>query len=473
MNNSRNIILKPENIRKTGRLTVIKKVSMKVADLWVLGFALLSVSCGGGQDTPVDTNHLAEFHQKYFADRDEPLKVGLRLFVDYSTCCALGQNSRFFQEVSASLVDRTTDYYAVQGPNIEKVEIEANGGVYTLLRNISEVNYAELARAAGMAADGNCEAVMLTDAEYYTPSIAKGHDNDPYLAPAFKEWILKGHDIHIISEPYIESYKGNTYNKKRFYILFTDDRMPNNIYSRITRTVDLRQYPEIDEFHISASHPVIRSDRGCSIQNELLQSKCVGYGDFEIQDWQGCDWRTIEDCVIYAPDTLTGAALPNGDRIIRLGVSANSFGCYRINDLELKVYDINAGYNDFYNSKETGKPTQGTVPDIAELDGFMLIDKDEFNRHSLIDIYFNQMYFDPSLLIGKPYNYLKLDICVNGIEEIFSRHEDKFVFESIGNPGMKNVSVASSIRQCLADSEVIKKMMGQVIYSIYIKSEQK
>ena len=38
---------------------------------------------------------------------------------------------------------------------------------------------------------------------------------------------------------------------------------------------------------------------------------------------------------------------------------------------------------------------------------------------------------------------------------------------------MKNVSVASSIKQCLADDKVLEKMVGQVVYSIYIKSEEK
>ena len=103
----------------------------------------------------------------------------------------------------------------------------------------------------------------------------------------------------------------------------------------------------------------------------------------------------------------------------------------------------------------------------------MRIDKNEFDKHSNINISFNPDWFDPSILTGKPYNYLKVDITVNNIREIFSDHEDKFTFESICQPGSKNVSVASSIKQCLADTDVIKKMLGQTIYTIYIKSEQK
>lgn len=440
----------------------------------LFGLALCVSACKSYQDTPEDTKHLHEFHLVNFEQQDGLLKEGeLNLFVDYSTCCALGQNSMFFQAVSASLVDRTTAYYAIQGPEITNMDIAANGGVYTLLRNIKEVNYAELAQAAKQAVSGDCEAVILTDGEYYTPSIAKGHDNDPYLAEAFKSWILRGHDVHIISEPYSESNKGKIYSKKRFYILFTDDRMSNNIYSRILRTVDLRLYPDVDEFHISASHPQLKGDgNNSSIQNEVLQSRVKGFGTFEIEDWNGCDWGTIENFLVNAIDDNTGEPLEGGKSIIEMGLDKNSFGCYRIKSVGLKVYDINKEYNDFYVEKENGEKIGQKEYQLRELENFMQIDSDEFDKHSKIKISFNRDWFDPNELTGKPYNYFKIDIFINEVQQIFSQHEDKFEFESIGLPDTKNISVISSIKQCLADDAVIKKIMGQVIYSIYVKSEQ-
>ena len=55
--------------------------------------------------------------------------------------------------------------------------------------------------------------------------MAGANPNNPYLADAFKTWMKKGHDIFIISEPYIETNNGLQYNKKRFYFLFTDTRL--------------------------------------------------------------------------------------------------------------------------------------------------------------------------------------------------------------------------------------------------------
>ncbi len=443
--------------------------------LEVMTFLSLS-SCCSSVPTPTDTKYLADFHITNFLQQDELLAENkLSLYVDYSTCNALGQNSRLFQEVSASLVTRTTNYFAIQGSDINEVDINANGGLYTLLRNINEVNYAELAEAARQATEGDGEAVLLTDGEYYTPSIAKGHDNDPYLANALKNWILKGHDIHIIAEPYKEPYNGQLYDKKRFYIMFTDDRMPNNIYDRVRQTVDLTKYPEVDEFHISASHPQMKGNgNNGSVQDEVLQCKSKGFGTFEIQDWDGCDWGTIESELVNNVNEDTGEDLPVGKSFIQMGIDKNSFGCYQIKGLDIKVYDINSEYNDFYDAKVNNEKIAKLSSSLVEVENFMEVDPEEFTKHSKINIRFNKDWFVPAgNLRGKPYNYYKVDFAISEVEPIFTNHEDKFTFQSISKNGEMNESIASSIKQCIADAEVIEKMQGQVIYSIYIKSEQR
>lgn len=450
----------------------MKKIfpSFSISIFCCLSIFLLA-SCNKDITTPDDTKYLAEFHLANFEPNEKYLQENkLNLFVDYSTCNYLGQNSQFFQDIEASLVNMASAYYSIKGNQIR----QEHDDVYTLLRNIEEVNYAELAKAAQMMADDNCESVMITDGEYYTPSTAKGHDNDPYLADAFKKWILRGYDIHIISEPYVEPYNGQSFNKKRFYIMFTDDRMQNNIYERVRRTVDFTQFPDVDEFHISASHPKLKGNgNNCSVQNEILESKSKGFGTFEIEDWDGCDWKTIEDVLVNGVDEETGEPLKAGTPIIEMGLDKNSFGCYRIKSVNLKVYDINQEYSDYYEAKVNGERLDRQDYTLNELENFMQIDSKEFEKHSKIKICFNQDWFDPSVLSGKPYNYFKLDLSIGDVQSIFDLHEDKFEFESITKPGTKNVSVASSIKQCLADDKVLDKMRGQVIYSIYIKSEAK
>ena len=256
--------------------------------------------------------------------------------------------------------------------------------------------------------------------------------------------------------------------------MFTDDRMQNNIYERIRRTVDFRLFPNVDEFHISASHPQLKGNsNNCSTQNEILASKSKGYGTFEIEDWDGCDWKTIENVLVNGVDEETGEPLESGTPIIQMGLDKNSFGCYRIKSVNLKVYDVNVEYNDYYDAKDNGEKVGRQEYTLTELENFMQIDHKEFDKHSKINISFNRDWFDPSVLPGNPYNYFKLDITIDDVQSIFDKHENKFEFESITQQGSKNISVASSIKQCLADDKVLDKMRGQVIYSIYIKSEAK
>lgn len=427
------------------------------------------------QPTPEDARYLSDFHRAYFGTRDKGLqKDRLALYVDYSTCIATGQNSQFFQAMSAPLIDRASDYFAIKGSDIQGIDITAAGGTYSLLRNIVEVDYAQLDKAVRMAADGQMEAVVLTDGEFYTPSIAKGHDNDPYMAAALRTWLLKGHDVHIFSEPYTEMRGGQAFQKKRFYIVFTDDRLEGNIYERIIRTVDLESYPDVDEFHLSAGHPRLAgTEDGCTWQSEVLDSHIQGYGDYEVADWSGCDWGTIEEELVGGTDEETGEPLAAGKPVVSLTVDKNSFGCYRIKSVGVKVWNINSEYNDFYTAKAEGAAVPKLDAPQAEIDHFMAIDDKEFDRHGKANISFDSEWFDPSALNGSPYNYLMIRLYVKELSDLFARHEDKFAFESISQPGTKNVSVASSIRQCISDPEVLDRLRGQTIYTIYVKSEQK
>ena len=431
-------------------------------------------SCTHYIQTPDSTSELINFHNYNFTKEEHMLDSGLALYVDYSTCNKLGQNSPFFQALEPSFTKLATSYFSIKGNQIAEENIQEQD-VYTRLRNINEVNYAELKQAAKQIAAGTQESVLLTDGEYFTQNMAKGHDNDPWLADALIAWVKNGHDIHIISEPYNEPYNGRDYSKKRFYMLFTDDNKRNNIYDKIKRTVTFEDYPDIDEFHITCNRPNLsgNSQTNSSDRNPILSSKSTGYGNYEIQDWEMCDWGTIEELIVNGIDQNTGNLLENGEWVIKLGIDRNSFGGYKIEDIDIKVYDINQEYADFYFSKEAGSPIPKIEGDLTEIQNFMLIDKNEFTRHSSLDIYFNKMWFDPNVLTGNPCNYFKIDISIKSVVPTFERHKEKFEFEKLGHPGEINKSIASSIQQCLADQDILDMMQGQTIYSIYVRSNKK
>lgn len=194
----------------------------------IIGILLFVSSCDSYTTSAPDVKYLQEFHNRYFQYSGNESKLAdndLSLFVDYSTCITLGQHSSFFQSLVPSFVSATKHYYSIKG---HKIVEEQNINVFQALSNIEEVNYADLKQAANLIVTGNSEGVLLTDGEYYQKNIAGGGISDPYMADAFKQWLKKGHDIYILTEPYLEGPL--QYHKKRFYFLFTDSRLEGNIF---------------------------------------------------------------------------------------------------------------------------------------------------------------------------------------------------------------------------------------------------
>lgn len=457
--------------------TPLKKVILLIVSAIFSICMICMHGCCKNNSAP-DTKHLKKFHQECFSKNVSPIEGdNLSLYVDYSTCITLGQHSSFFQSLEPSLVNATKHYYSIKGPVIQE---ETNINVYRELRNIVEVNYADLEKAANLIAAGNSEAVFLTDGEYYQKDIAYGGINDPYMADALKTWLRKGHDIYILAEPYVEKHKGIDYNKKRFYFIFTDNRLDGNIYDRICQTVKLEKYPDVEMFHLSADHPTIMAEGNSLNVNETLSASIKPCGNYEIQDWP-VDWPAIESVVMGGLDPNTGETLPNGECVIGgLKVDRNSYGGFRISDIEVNVYDINSDYFNYYYVQDTpteetsGEGSVGLAPmsQLAHSPNSFLYDKEEFDKHGIVNLYFDVNMWNPSFLTGSPFNYTKIDICVSKCQNVFDNYASMFNFDAIGRPGDLNVSVTESVKQCLFDPEIQKMMNSAVLYSIYIKSNK-
>lgn len=124
-----------------------------------------------------------------------------------------------------------------------------------------------------------------------------------------------------------------------------------------------------------------------------------------------------------AVDEQTGNPLPNGDFVIKgLKVDRNSFGGYKITDVDVKVYDMNMAYMDYYMRKESGEKVGALGEELPECPNFLVVDHKEFERHGMINLYFDVMNYNNAFLIGKPNNYFKID---------FSSLKQKTYFQSI------------------------------------------
>lgn len=203
-------------------------------------------SCGGSDVDPADaaTKYVAEVQEVEASDLNPD---SLLLYVDYSTCVAEAMNSPFFQEVQPTIVSNSPIYYSIKGNDIAREK----GDTYTLLRSVKEVNNADLLSAANQIAAQNRQAILITDAEYWHPNVGDNLNN-PYMHEAIGKWLTAGRDIYIYAEPYLESGK---YNKQRYYIVFTDDRLPaeQNIHDKMAKAITASG--NVKKLHLSASAP--------------------------------------------------------------------------------------------------------------------------------------------------------------------------------------------------------------------------
>lgn len=449
------------------------KITLLIIVLAGVLFAGVSfVSCKP-DNVPYNTKHLDTFHQ--LTSKEEKINLkgpDLSLFVDYSNCIANGMQSAFYQEMVSPLTAATNHYWSIKGEQIIEEPLNEPGkGVYYLLNNVAEIDYAALDKAIEQMANGDGESVMLTDGELFTQTATKNNPNNPYMHAAFKNWLLKGHDIHILAEPYQELYNGKTFNKKRFYIIFTDDRIEGNIYDRIKKIVNFGDFPQVDEFHLSGNYPWIVSANGKhSEPNNIVAAQITPGGAYEIQDWQ-LDWKNIINLIINACDE-EGNPLPNGEKLIGgLKINKNAFGCYRIKDVDVKVSNINADYFKMYNDIEAGVKVGKTQIKPAQIDNFIIVDAEEFRKHGNVDLYFDTNNFAPTLS-GKPFNYFKIDIVVKDLENILGDSIDMFNFDSIVKEGQTNVSISESLKNCVFDPALLNTLKGKVLYTIYVKSDK-
>lgn len=428
--------------------------------------------CNSGIPTPPNDKHISEYHALTNKQEASDIEPGnLSLFVDYSNCIADGMASPFYQKMVSPLTAATKEYWSIKGNDISKEE----GSVYVLLNNIQNTNYAALDKAINQMASLNSESVLLTDGELFTQTATKNNPNNPYMHDAFKTWLLRGHDIHIIAEPYIETYNGRQFNKKRFYIIFTDDRIEGNVYHRIKQVVDFTESPEVDEFHLSGNYPWIVPTNGvASTPNANIAANVKSYGNFEVQEWP-LSWENITAIIANAFDE-EGNPLKNGDKLIGgLKINRNAFGCYRISDIGIRVSNINESYNILYDALEQGQSGQGLYFKEYPIEKFVILDSDEFKRHSSVDIYFDINNFAPNKnteLNGCLNNYFKIDIYIKNIENILENNIDIFNFDSLTSPGQNNISISESLKNCVFDPELTNKLKGKVLYTIYVKSEK-
>ncbi len=411
-------------------------------------------SCG--KNTPENADLLYDFHKATTPAFQHEIHLdSVALYVDYTTGLAMKSRIKFYWEIMKPIfVSKTESYYSIKGQDISK---EA-GDVGMLLDGVSNYENPNLKDALNRIVDSDHESILITDAELVNPS-------EPFMKDAFIKWLLKGHDVFIIAEPYFE---GPT-KKNIFYFVFSDSKLDGNIADYIKRVGKIHHFPKISSFNLSTTAFVKGMKGGHSDPNGFVQAMVTRNGDFELQEWSTGWEDKIEKYVLNIKDRK-GNDLPESAVLIDgLQLDRMSIGGMRITGVQMKVYNINEEYSDYCNAVNEGQ-TPEIDRNFGEFDHFIIQDMKAFDSNSVFKLYFDRQNYDDSILDGKPFNYFKISFYINEIQESLDDIKDFLVFEDRFKKGYKNVSVFESVKQTLEDKDVNDFLANSPIYSIYVKA---
>lgn len=446
---------------------------MKAINCWAVGLCALSTLLLGscGQKLTEDLSKISDFHSLNFSKKTCSIEPAVDLYIDYSTCLVEALNSSYYQAVHPAIVDCSPTFWSIKGKEIKEETKDAQM-VYQLLRTIKEVNNAEIKNAVTQIVHANRQAVLITDGEYYMQGATGDNLNNPYLADMFRTWLNKGNDVYIYSEPYLEAGK---FNKFRYYMLFTNQNLENNIQQRFERSAP--KVENVKMFHLSNSVPAVTFAEGYPLVNECLSLNSgtfVRGAGFECQEYQ-TSWKDLYKYILADACDAMGNPLKGGDFVLKgLFLKNDENGCYKTVEIEPVVYHAYLPYQamiDSLNSNATPQP----AGKLEKAEKIFVIDQAAFEKDGEIILRLDPDFDGSSLKADVP-NLLKVDFVLKKSAENFSQNEAvnrnfQWVSISSRNDGKNNTSLFQSINQLLLDPTLNPSSREDaIIYTIYIST---
>jgi len=422
---------------------------------------------------------LTELHQNHTSRTNSELNINeeIDLYIDFSTCVAQAEEedaseNPIYHAIRTKLFYMDPALWYIRG-NIISQEEE---GLYPFLGRVNEVSYADLRTTVNRIVQGNNQAILITDGEYYQSNASMDNLSNPYLARAFADWLRKGNDIYIISESYQEDA---TYDKYRYHMVFTNHNIPNNAYNQIETVLDNDAqnkvvHLSISDFKIETRYPGLTKP----LANQVLALNELTYfaePTFEVQEYT-INWSDIEKYIQNGLDPNTGNPIPGGDTILRgIFLDDQEIKYHDIKELDLVVYNI---YDAFRTMEDTSYFYK--TSDFRKIEEIFTIDNEAFRETGEIVLKVHNNFVGKGLNsksdpVHKE-NLLRVDIVIQEVDHSFDNHSydfEIFRWESISPQysGMTNVSVYNSIKSVIEDQTLTPKSINDgILYTIYIRT---
>ncbi len=421
--------------------------------------AILLNSCGS-KYLEVDKQILQTKIYEPTAIKYQSLQQSTVLYLDHSTCVIDAvQNSEVFKAVRPNLGQYCDTLRLIKSDSFESIPLNRKENkVSEVLETINtDISFADIRSAVFNICNDNQQAILISDCESY----ANGRflDLEPYMSEPFKIWLGKGHSIYIITEPYQERYRGKTYDKKRFYIIFTDDKLQAPISNVVKAEIKgLVENGVCIWFKMTNSDICVESPKSDMVNPNLTFNVDYlnGFELISIDD----SWEAIREYVMKLDKYGEPIPEEKSEPLISNLILVNGEN-FKINDIHVEATNITSKYLALEDSSVTAN-------EINISDGFVL-DKVALKSNKL-NVLLTDKIFTEGYLLDKEYggNLIRLDFVITQIE-LNPYESNVFEWQSIWSTN-NAICVSKSIDNALRDVNVIPTSPNRrVIHTIFIK----
>lgn len=386
------------------------------------------------------------------------------LYLDNSTCVIDAvNNSDVWKAGFPNFTQYTNELILIKGSEFESIELDRKDNkIETTLKRIDkDIPWADIDKAVQEIVKGNNQAILISDFEAFDSGTgtltSKTRDLVPYLSPWLKSWIERGLSIYIITEPYKESYNGRLVDKKRFYFIFTDDKLDAPISANVQSQIDhLIKNGTCQLFKLTNSDISVVSPEKKEIFSNDLDFEFTKGVDFDFISIES-SWDEIREYVMKL-DKYNEPIPEEEKQPFVKNFKLNHGVNYKVENIKVIATNITA---DFVANKKSIKG--------KDVSSAFVVDKNALKKN-LINVYLSDKIFTNDFLNAEHGgNLIRLDFV---IDQVSIQPYNKTIFEWVSL--YKNepaICVSKSIENVLTDLEVVpSNEKKRLIHTVFINT---
>lgn len=336
---------------------------------------LCLLSCGKNDESDAwdnfhPLNEINKYIEGYYdaslGEASNPKSGNPAVYVDFSdgliqAYSGNNQNGQIIQAITNKLVSPNIEWYALGSSKITKLDYTSN----QLYNKVTDPNQykdimAPIQESLRKITSSNNDALLITDFEEYTSNGIEQFEN--YPKQYFTDWLKKGNSITFFYTDYSEknNKSGVTTNKHLYFTVFTQGKANEN--SMVTQIKDAFKGRIVtDVFELNNNPYSVSNDYGGKDKTGIANKTFAKWVNFNLNaslnkklpyEVIGMNKPVDEDLEEYLQKIIDKE---NGLFMNKLTLNAKDQSSFKLNKIDVKVYDVSDDYEKYAQCSEAKK----------------------------------------------------------------------------------------------------------------------